>query len=307
MPPILDSVLTVLIVTTLGWWLRRAGHVTEPQWHGFEHISYQVFFPAIIINALAKADLASVPAFAFGLTFLAAVTLSGLILLALFPLLHTQLGLSRASFSSVFQGAIRWNTFMAVGLADRLFGARGLTLVAVAIAAIIPLMNVTTVMILRQFGDGEKGRLSIVGLLKNPFIWSSIVGLAINFSGIPMPGSVMAAADMCGKASLPAALLLVGSGLNLADLGRPTLPLLLSAATKLLGLPLLAALIAKFVGITGQDLGVLLLCATVPTAGAAYIMARQMGGDARLMAAIITFETIACVLTIPLVQLWLGP
>ena len=307
MPPILDSVVTILLVTILGWWLRRSGHVSEEQWHGFEHISYQVFFPAIIIHALAKADLGSVPALAFGATLLSSVTLAGLLLLAIYPLLNRHLGLGGPAFSSVFQGAIRWNTFMAVGLADRLFGARGLTLVAVAIAAIIPLMNITCVMMLRHFGSNATGRLSLLGLLKNPFIWSSIVGLAINFSGLTLPGPLFAAADMLGKASLPAALLLVGSGLNLSDLGRPTLPLLLSAFIKLIGLSLLAILIARFTGITGPDLAVLLLCTTVPTAGAAYIMARQMGGDARLMAAIITFETIACILTIPLVQLLLGP
>lgn len=307
MPPILDSVATILIVTILGWWLREKGHVNDEQWRGFEHISFQVFFPAIIIHALAKADLSSVPAISFGLTLFSAVALIGLALLASFPLLHKHMGVSRAVFSSVFQGAIRWNTFMGVGLADQLYGKRGLTLVAVAIVAIIPAMNVTSVLILRRFGDGNAGKLSVLGLLRNPFIWSSLVGLAINFSGLTLPTALMSGAEMCGKASLPAALLLVGSGLRLSDLGKPTPPMLLSASIKLVGLPLFAALLARFSGITGTDLGVLLLCTTVPTAGASYIMARQMGGDARLMAAIITFETIACVVTLPLILLLVGP
>lgn len=306
MPGILDSVTTILLVTVLGWWLRDRGHVTDEQWRGFEHISFKVFFPAIIIHALAKADLKSVPALNFGAVLFGVVAFTGLALLAAFPLLHRRLGISRPAFSSVFQGAIRWNTFMGVGLADQLYGTRGLTLLAVAIVAIIPAMNVTAVLILRRFGEGDKGRLNLIDLLKNPFIWSSIVGLAINATGLPMPAALMTAADMCGKASLPAALLLVGSGLRLADLSRPTVPMLLSSGIKLIGLPLLAAGVGRLVGLSGPDLGVLLVCTSVPTAGAAYIMSRQMGGDARLMAAIITFETIACVVTLPLVLLFLG-
>lgn len=307
MPPIFDSVATILLVTILGWWLRERGHVRDEHWRGFEHISYQVFFPAVIIHSLAKADLRSVPAIGFGLTILAAVVLMGALLFFAYPLLNRYLGVSRAAFSSVFQGGVRWNTFMAVGIAYQLYGAHGLTLVAVAIVAIIPAINVVSVLILRRFGEGEHGPLSLVALVKNPFIWSSLVGIAINLTGLPLPAVLLNAADMCGKASLPAAMLLVGSGLRLNDLSRPTMPLMLASGIKLIGLPLLAAGLARLSGITGQDLGVLLACTTVPTASASYILARQMGGDARLMAAIITFQTIASVITLPLVFLAIGP
>ncbi|MCA0424395.1 MAG: AEC family transporter [Proteobacteria bacterium] len=306
MPGILDSVTTILLVTILGWWLRDRGHVTDEHWRGFEHISFQVFFPALIIYALVKADLKSVPALNFGAVMFGSVASAGLALLAAYPLLNRRFGMSGPAFASVFQGAIRWNTFVAVGLADQLFGKRGLTLFAVAIVAIIPAINVTSVLILRRFGEGDKGRLSAVDLLKNPFIWSSIVGLTINATGLPMPTALMTAADICGKASLPAALLLVGSGLRLADLGRPSMPVLLSSGIKLIGLPMLAAGIGRLAGLTGPDLGVLLVCTAVPTAGAAYIMTRLMGGDSRLMAAIITFETIACAVTLPAMLLLLG-
>jgi predicted permease len=41
--------------------------------------------------------------------------------------------------------------------------------------------------------------------------------------------------------------------------------------------------------------------AAVPTATSAYILARQMGGDAELMAAIITAQTLLSMLTLPVV------
>jgi predicted permease len=304
MSALFDSVVTVLLITLLGWALMRFNAVTQEHWIGFERVSFHVFFPAIIIHSLIVADLSSVPAFRFGLSLLGAVVATGGLLLLARPVLARKIGLSDPAFSSVMQGAIRWNTFMGVSLAGLMHGARGLTLVAVAIVAIIPLMNIFTVLMLRRFGEGHSGSLSPVDLLKNPFVWSSLAGLFLNFTGIRPPQAVLAAIDICGKAALATALLLVGSGLRLGDLGKPGVALFLSSGTKLLFIPALAAAFGYLAGLGGMETSVLLICASVPTAGAAYIMARQMGGDARLMAAIITFETIACLATIPLVQ-WL--
>ena len=302
MPALLNSVTTVMIVTLLGWGLTRFNLVTQEQWNGFERISYQVFFPAIIIHSLVNANLSSVPALGFGLSYLAAIVCVGGGLLLLRPVLARSIGTDDPAFSSMMQGAIRWNTFMAVSMAGLMYGGRGLTLVAVAIVAIIPLMNIWTVVMLRRFGSGHTGSLNLIDLLKNPFIWSSMVGVALNFSGVKLPEPLMAAVDMCGKAALATALLLVGSGLKIGDLGKPTLPLLITSGLKLLAVPAVAAGFGTLAGIAGMDMSVLLICASMPAAGAAYIMARQMGGDARLMAVIVSFETIACVITIPLVQ-----
>lgn len=302
MPTLFDSVVTVLLITLLGWALMHFNVVSQDHWNGFERVSFHVFFPAIIIHSLLVADLSSVPALRFGGALLASVTITSALLLLMRPLLARSLGMSDPSFSSVMQGATRWNTFIAVSIAGLLHGPRGLTLVAVAIVAIIPLINVWSVLMLRRFGEGHSGSLSLLGLLKNPFIWSSLVGLALNFSGFRPPFAVLAAVDICGKAALATALLLVGSGLQLGDLGRPNFSVVLASGLKLLFLPVFAATLGYFFGLRGMDLSVLLICASVPTAGAAYIMARQMGGDARLMAAIVTFQTVACLATIPALQ-----
>jgi len=44
---------------------------------------------------------------------------------------------------------------------------------------------------------------------------------------------------------------------------------------------------------------IIVCCASVPAASNSYILARQMGGDAPLMAQILTFETVLAAITIP--------
>ena len=46
--------------------------------------------------------------------------------------------------------------------------------------------------------------------------------------------------------------------------------------------------------------GVALLVGSTPGAAASYVLARQMGGDAPLMAGIVAFTTAASLVTIPL-------
>ena len=47
--------------------------------------------------------------------------------------------------------------------------------------------------------------------------------------------------------------------------------------------------------------GLLLVFAAVPTAPSAFILARQLGGDAEMMAAIITGQVLLSMLTLPIV------
>jgi predicted permease len=42
------------------------------------------------------------------------------------------------------------------------------------------------------------------------------------------------------------------------------------------------------------------IAASVPTASAAYVLARQLGGDAPLMAEILTLQTLLAMITMPL-------
>jgi malonate transporter and related proteins len=54
-------------------------------------------------------------------------------------------------------------------------------------------------------------------------------------------------------------------------------------------------------GLDGPSLAVVACCASVPAASNAYLLARQLGGDAPLMAQILTVETILAAATMPLV------
>ena len=75
----------------------------------------------------------------------------------------------------------------------------------------------------------------------------------------------------------------------------------MAVVLKLMVMPVLAIALALWFGISGSSLVIVAVCAAVPTSSSAYVMARQMGGDAPLLAQIITLQTILAALTMPIV------
>ena len=298
----LNALLPVLLVTAIGWAIARWGLVAPDQWLGFEAITYYVLLPSLFVISLAQADFSAVPVAGLGAALvLAVITMTALCLL-LRPMLRDRFGVTGPRFTSVLQGATRWNSFVALALAASLYGPQGVALTAVAIVAIVPLLNVINVTALSVFASGTPptaARLAM-DLGKNPLIWSCAVGIALNLLGNPLPGPVLEALRLMGGAALAAGLLAAGAALDLSALRRPGPALGTSTVLRLVGMPLLATGFARLLGVTGVALGVAVIAAAVPTASAAYLLARRMGGDAKLMTEIITLQTVLAAVTLPL-------
>jgi malonate transporter and related proteins len=249
------------------------------------------------------ADLSKVPIATVGMALAGPTLLIGLPLIASQAWLEKAFGIDGPSFTSVFQGAVRWNSFVAVALAGALYSKEGVALTAVAFAILIPMVNLMSAYVLARFGSSTKP-LTVTGLatglIKNPFIWSTLIGIALSVISPPIPKAVASFGDIIGRSALAAGLLLVGSGLDLDNLKRSGLGLWVANGLKLFAMPILAGLIGQKLGLSGINLAVPIVCASVPTAAASYILARQNGGDAPLMASIVTAQTILAAVTMPL-------
>ena len=81
-------------------------------------------------------------------------------------------------------------------------------------------------------------------------------------------------------------------------------PTTLATLAKLLIFPAAVALLARLVGLTEAQTMVAVIFGAAPTASSAYTLARQLGGDAPLMAAIVTLQTAIAFLSLP-ATLWL--
>jgi malonate transporter and related proteins len=297
---VFSSLFPVFLVIVTGYVLKERGFLNDSDQKTVEKLTYHVFFPAVVILSLVKVNLADVPLLGVAAALAGAV----LLLLPVLFIAKTFMKMDGADFTSLFQGSVRWNSFVGIALCGSLYGTRGLAISAIAVLALIPLVNVLCVVILSKYGTGARLSFTktVVTLLKNPFIWSSIIGLTLSLLKLPYPKWLLSYGEMLGGAALATGLLMVGAGLTLKNIRFSRL-INLSIMLKLVISPAIALTIAHYMGVSGVDMKAMLICAAVPTASASYILAKQLGGNAPLMAEIITLQTLVAVITLPL---WLA-
>jgi malonate transporter and related proteins len=301
MTVIFESILPIFLLVLLGMWLRRSKFVDQGLWIGLEQFGYYLLFPALLFSTLAKADFTGMKADATAIATIGSVTLMSAALLLSWPLLRSR-QISGATFTSIFQTATRWNAFIALAIAQKLYGPIGLSLTALVMTLIIIPINFYNVAVLVWFSGGSRGLgFFFLKIITNPLIVSSALGILINIAGIELYAPVMTTIDLLATASLSIGLVLVGAGLKIADALKPSAPAVLAVTLKLIVMPLFMVSASALLGIRGDALLVIALGAAVPTAMNGYLLAKQMGGDAELYAAVATVQTAVSFFTIPLV------
>jgi malonate transporter and related proteins len=306
MLPIFESILPVFLVVVLGALVKRWPLVPADMWEGLERLGYYVLFPTLLFSALAKADFSSLQTGSITIAALGMVAVVTAVLFAAWPFARN-LGLTPASYTSIFQTTSRWNGFVALAIAQKLYGMAGLEVVAYVMAVIVLPLNIINVGILLWFaGTGRRFSDFFHQFRKNPIIIGCLLGMAFNLLHIPVYKPLMDTVDMVSRTSLPLGLMMLGAGLRISDALRPKAAAIWPVALKLIFTPLVIVGIAAALGIKGEQLMALCICGSVPTAMNGYLLAKQMGGDAPLYAAIATIQTAAAFFTIPLMLFLTG-
>jgi malonate transporter len=297
------ALVPVFLLIVTGFLLRRWLIEEDAHWVGMERLLYYVMFPALLVESLSRADLSKVPVLAVGGTLLATVLLMAALCLALRPLLVRHVGADGPSFTSLFQGSTRWQAFVALAVALNLWGDLGLALASVAMVAMIPVLNAMSVWALARYAapTTPDWRATILTVVRNPLIWACFVGLALNPVSDWIPQPAHAFADALGRSSLALGLLIVGAGLRIGELFRPNALAAATCLLKLAVMPVIAIVIGHACGLSGTNLQVVACCASVPTSSNSYVLARQLGGNAPLMAQILTLQTALAAVTMPIV------
>jgi predicted permease len=296
----LDAFVPIFGLLGLGAVLRRRLLRDDAVWAGMERLIFWVLLPCLVATALSTVDLGSLPVGALAGTIWGALAAGTVISV----LLARALGEDHAAMTSVLQGGIRFNNLMGFAIAGALWGPPGLALAAISTGLIVPVVQgVSTV----AFALGGGRRLRPLGLLRqvllNPLILAVLAGFALSALG-GLPAGIGPAVRSLGQASVALGLLCVGAALTPQGLSDRPLTQAATAALKLVGMPAMTWGLALAFGLGPLPTAIAVVFMALPTAATSYVMARAMGGDARLMAAITTSEHVLSILTLP-VWIWL--
>lgn len=297
---ILWALLPIFGLIALGFVFRRGGFPGDSFWPQCERLIYFVLFPALLIDRLSAAPLGDLQIGPLAAAIVCAVLAVG----AATWLVKLVFGLGGANYGTLFMSGVRFNTYVGIAAAEVLWHGPGASLAALVLAIWVPLVNFLSVWVLtrHQSPGGSAVRAvprTLLAVATNPLIVGCAIGVALNVTGTRMPFGIGDLIGVLADAALPLGLMAVGAGLELGSL-RANLGLLaLASGFKLAVMPAAMLAITNLLGVTGLAAAVAILFAALPGSPAAYILARQLGGDGRLMAGVITLTTVASAVTLP--------
>ncbi len=278
-----------------GYLLCRFTALDRKVWEPIEILVYYFLFPVMLFYAMVKSplDWASTSSLmGAGLTLgVAGIALS--YSLPHWPVLGRHI--DRRLHAASAQIGFRFNSFIALALADKVAGPEGLVLIAVLIGVCVPLFNIGAVWPMARHGQIGFAR----ELLRNPLIIATASGLVANLLGFAMPEWLAPTINRIGQASLAMGLMAAGAGMQLGSLAQAKTLGGLVLGVKHLGMPLIALGVAMLFGLNPTQTTVLLMFSALPTASSCYVLAARMGHNGAYVAGLVTISTALGVLSLP--------
>lgn len=278
-----------------GYLLCRYTALDRKVWEPIEILVYYFLFPVMLFYAMVKSplDWASTSSLmGAGLTLgVAGIALS--YALPHIPWLGRRIdGRLHAASAQI---GFRFNSFIALALADKVAGPEGLVLIAVLIGVCVPLFNIGAVWPMARNGHIGFGK----ELRRNPLIIATASGLVANLLGFSMPEWLAPTVNRIGEASLAMGLMAAGAGMQLGSLAQAKTLGILVLSIKHLAMPLMATGVALLFGLNTTQTTVLLMFSALPTASTCYVLAARMGHNGAYVAGLVTLSTALGMLSLP--------
>ncbi len=278
-----------------GYLVCRYTALNRPVWQQVESLVYFFLFPVLLFQSIVKSPLdlgAASSLIAAGLS----MGVLGIALAYSLPYLPW-LGahIDRREHAGSAQVAFRFNSFIALALAERLAGNEGLLLIAVLIGVCVPLINVGAVWPMARHANSG----FISALIRNPLIIATATGLTANLLGFQMPVWLEPTVSRIGAASLALGLMAAGAGLQFGSLATAKTLAVGVLTIRHLLMPLTAFGLSWVFKLSPVQTTVLLAFSALPTASSCYVLATRMGYNGAYVAGLVTLSTLLGMLSLP--------
>ena len=293
---ILEALTPIFAIILLGFLISRTSISSQEVWRGLERLTYYLFFPALLVGRLSQTNFEVNELLEIGYVLGFAL----FVFTILFTGLRKFIARDQGSLSSVYQGSIRFNTYIGLACVEALYGDNGLSLAALCLVVYIPLVNVLSVISISASGGGNRWVVVTGSVLTNPLVLACLIGMGLNFYNVEVPDQGWEIIEVLSRPALPLGLLAVGAGIHFVAFSDQTWQLVVALLCKLLAFPASVVVATLLFKMAPGLSAVLLLLTCLPAPPSAYILARQLGGNVSLMANIITLQTLFAFFTIPL-------
>ncbi|UUX51399.1 AEC family transporter [Nisaea acidiphila] len=289
----------IFLLIVLGHLLRRGGIPSFEFWNLNDKLVYWVLFPCLLFNKIATLDFSGGELGELAVAVYAGFAAAILFSLLLQPFFRGD----KPLWTSILQGCARHNTFIALAVAEQVFGGEILGKATLVTALLIPVTNIAIVSIMAVALARREGGSLLAAVLKdlarNPLLIAVGLGFVCNGLGLEEIPVVTQMTTILGAAALPIVLLCVGANIRVKAMAADLRTMSIAVIGKMVVFPAGILTAGMAIGLDESLFLAAMLFGLSPTAASAYTLARAMGGDAPAMAGIVTVQTAISFLSMP--------
>ena len=298
---IADLILPVFAVILTGGIVGYTGYLPRALSEALIRFSYNIAMPALLIVTIAQEPSHSLINWRFLVAFGGG---SLLCFILVFGIMSLRASRSLASRTMHGMAASMTNTgFVALPVLEAIYGPRAVLPAAIATVFVAVVMFPVAVILLElgqrdAHGARTAPMVTVRHIVLSPMVLSTLVGMLWSVLGLRMPGPVNAYLGILADALTPCALFAIGLGLSIdglrANIGRASL----LSAVKLVIMPLIVYGLSLCLGLNPLYTIAAVVCAAVPTAKTAYILAGEYRCEEVMVASTVSLTTLASIISL---------
>jgi predicted permease len=293
-------ILPIFAIIVAGWVAGVTGYMPRTLAAPLMRFAYYVAMPALVFVTIAQEPLDSLLEW----RFLAAFGGGSMLCFAAVIMLARFLRNEPMSTSAMLAAAVAMtNTgFVALPILKTLYGQPGVLAAAVATVFVGAIMFPVLVVLL-ELGRRDTSRSIRTGALirqiaTNPVILATICGLLWSIIGIRLPVPVESILTILGEALTPCALFAIGLDLTIGELRERLGYYATLTLCKLAIVPVVVYALCVVTGLEHTATVAAVVCAAVPTAKSAYVLAVEYDIEKNVVGAVISMTTLLSIGTL---------
>lgn len=302
-------VAPIVLLLALGVAFRRSGFLNTADVQCMAKLVYWVASPSLFFRAAMRTELD----WATNVNLIVAIYVA-VALVALLAFLLGRLGHGKGSSSlpvSILASFRPNSAYIGLPIVKISMGEAAMPLMAVYFAVTGAGYNLISALSGELAKRGDAGWRALLakalwGILKNPIVTSSLLGLLLAALGIhSMPPSIDKVFVFIGEMAVGLSVLMVGAGLGLDGLGAG-FRVLPDCLIRLVLHPAILWGCFVFFPVPMEMGQVAILLTAAPTAATVFVMSEGMGLDSKYAAELVCLTTVLFALTMPLWMKFLG-
>lgn len=292
------TIISIVLMIGLGYFLKRIDFLSEKDIDPLNKIVMYILMPCMIFSALYSADMSLLPTLGILLFVILTASIgSGVISYIVLKRLHYD---DKKIWSVLVTVMIANTAFMGYPVNLGVYGHPGFLRAIFCDLATTCMFLLLSFVLVLKFGGTVKRAFREILLF--PPLWAVVLGISFNLLNIPIGPVLDKTVNYLADGAIPLIMISLGLSIELGGLARSKAMVIFTSIVKLGVFPLIALIVVSLLGLTGLQHDVGIIEAAMPSGMLSLLLAITYKLDYELTSDCILINTVISLITLPIIM-----